>query len=386
MGWPINGHPFFLTNFAPMKNATLVLEDGTTFKGKAIGAIGTTIGEIAFNTGMTGYQEIFTDPSYYGQVLIMNTSHIGNYGVHKLEVESDEVRIAGLVVKKFSEIYSRASGFETIQKYLEDAGVVGISDIDTRSLVRHVRDKGAMNVIISSEISNEDELLARVKKEPSMEGKELSSKVTADRISTHGSEDSDYRIALLDLGTKNNIIRCLVERGCRVTSYPMQTTSEEILASRPDGIMYSNGPGDPAAMGEVIKTVSQLVDSGVPGFGICLGHQVIALSQGLRTRKMHTGHRGINHPVLNLLTGKGEVTSQNHGFVVDEESLGENTDIELTHRHLNDDTVAGIRVKNKPVFSVQYHPEACPGPHDSRYLFDQFIETIKESKKESITV
>jgi carbamoyl-phosphate synthase small subunit len=380
------GHPFFLTKFAAMERATLVLEDGTVYQGRAIGAIGTTIGEIAFNTGMTGYQEIFTDPSYFGQVLIMNTSHIGNYGVHKMEVESDEVRIAGLIVKKFSEIYSRESGFETIQAYLEDAGVVGISDIDTRSLVRHIRDKGAMNVIISSEIDDEQELLARVKKEPSMEGKELSSKVTAKEISTHGPVDAEHRVALLDLGTKNNIIRSLVERGCHVTAYPMSTSAKEILATNPDGIMYSNGPGDPAAMSETINTVAELVNSGVPGFGICLGHQVIALSQGLRTRKMHTGHRGINHPVLNLLTGKGEVTSQNHGFVVDEDSLASNASIELTHRHLNDDTVAGIRHTSKPVFSVQYHPEACPGPHDSRYLFDQFIEAIRASKKESVTV
>lgn len=385
MGWPSIGHPFFLTNFAPMQNATLVLEDGTTYTGLAIGAIGTTIGEIAFNTGMTGYQEIFTDPSYFGQVLIMNTSHIGNYGVHTLEVESDEVRISGLVVKKLSDGYSRESGFGAIQNYLENAGVVGISDIDTRALVRHIRDKGAMNVIISSEIDDVEELLTRVKKEPSMEGLELSSKVSSKTISTHGPDDAECRVALLDLGTKNNIIRCLVERGCHVTAYPIDTTAADILTTQPDGIMYSNGPGDPAAMASTIKTIAKLVDSGIPGFGICLGHQVIALSQGLRTRKMHTGHRGINHPVLNLLTGKGEVTSQNHGFVVDESSLSENTELELTHRHLNDDTVAGIRHRSKPVFSVQYHPEASPGPHDSRYLFDQFINTIKESKKESIT-
>ncbi|MCL4162032.1 UNVERIFIED_CONTAM: hypothetical protein GTU68_037636 [Idotea baltica] len=369
-----------------MQNAILVLEDGRTFHGKAIGAIGTTIGEIAFNTGMTGYQEIFTDPSYYGQVLIMNTAHIGNYGVHRHEVESDEIRISGLVVKKFSEIYSRDSGYETIQAYLEKAGVVGISDIDTRALVRHVRDKGAMNVIISSEITDESELLAHVKKEPSMEGLELSSKVTAKEVTSHGDQNAAHRVALIDLGTKNNIIRCLVERDCHVTAYPMSTAAEEILASNPDGIMYSNGPGDPAAMTDVIKTVADLVASGVPGFGICMGHQVIALSQNLKTKKMHTGHRGINHPVLNLVTGKGEVTSQNHGFVVDDESLAASKEVEVTHRHLNDDTIAGIRIKNKPVFSVQYHPEACPGPHDSRYLFDQFIETIKESKKESISV
>lgn len=368
-----------------MTTAVLLLEDGTSFKGEAIGAIGTTTGEIAFNTGMTGYQEIFTDPSYYGQVLVMNTSHIGNYGIHVDEVESDSIKISGLVVKKFSDVFSRPSADKTIQEYLETAGLVGISDIDTRALVRHIRDCGAMNAIISSEIHDLDELRERLGKVPSMEGMELSSKVTSEEKTIHGESNSDINIALLDLGTKDNIIRCLVDRGCQVTVYPMHTPVEEILATEPDGIMYSNGPGDPSAMNDTVERAKALVDSGIPGFGICLGHQIIALSQGLKTRKMHHGHRGINHPVLNKLTGKAEVTSQNHGFVVDENSIEEAKNVEVTHVHLNDDSIAGIRLNDKPVFSVQYHPEASPGPHDSRYLFDQFVERIKKTKKEPQT-
>jgi carbamoyl-phosphate synthase small subunit len=367
-----------------MKSAILLLEDGTRFEGRAIGAIGTTSGEIAFNTGMTGYQEIFTDPSYYGQVLVMNTSHIGNYGAHPEELESDSIKIAGLVVKKFSDVFSRAAADESVQSFLEKAGLVGISDIDTRSLVRHIRDCGAMNAIISSEGLSEEELKQRLDATPSMAGMELSSRVTAKEVSVHGPEDAEINVALLDLGTKENIIRCLVERGCRVTAYPMSTPVDEILESRPDGIMYSNGPGDPSAMHDTVASVQQLVESGVPGFGICLGHQVIALSQGLGTRKMHHGHRGINHPVLNKLTGKAEITSQNHGFVIDEKTIDSVSNIEVTHVHLNDESIAGIRLKGHPVFSVQYHPEASPGPHDSRYLFDQFVETIKKHKQEEI--
>ncbi|NNC82716.1 MAG: glutamine-hydrolyzing carbamoyl-phosphate synthase small subunit [Flavobacteriales bacterium] len=368
-----------------MKRATLLLEDGTRFQGRAIGAKGTTTGEIAFNTGMTGYQEIFTDPSYYGQVLVMNTSHIGNYGTHAEEIESGSIKIAGLVVKKFSEVYSRPSASMSIQDYLEKAGLVGISDIDTRALVRHIRDCGAMNALITSEDLSDSEMEQMLKETPSMDGMELSSKVSATEISVHGNEDADVHIALLDLGTKTNIIRCLTDRGCKVTCYPMTTSAEEILKNRPDGIMYTNGPGDPAAMSDTVQKVKSLVESGVPGFGICLGHQMIALSQGLKTRKMHHGHRGINHPVLNKISGKAEVTSQNHGFVVDEGSINLAENIEVTHVHLNDDSIAGIRLKDRPVFSVQYHPEANPGPHDSRYLFDQFVEAVKENKKELIT-
>ena len=362
------------------QSALLVLEDGTVFKGAAAGAIGTTTGEIAFNTGMYGYQEIFTDPSYYGQILIMTTSHIGNYGVHAEETESDGIKIAGLVTKKYSEIYSRVAGESTLQDYLVRDGVVGICDVDSRALVRHIREAGAMNAIISSEELDEEVLKAKVKEVPSMEGMELSSKVTTKEAYTVNSPDPSLNVVLLDLGVKTNIVRCLTERGCNVEVVPMSTSAEEILAKSPDGIMFSNGPGDPAAMQDVIGEVKKMVESGVPGFGICLGHQVIALSQGLKTEKMFNGHRGVNHPVKNLITTKSEITSQNHGFVVNMEAAQAADNIEVTHIHLNDKSLAGIRLTNQPVFSVQYHPEASAGPHDSRYLFDQFVEVMTKEK------
>lgn len=362
---------------SPSQKALLVLEDGTVFEGKAAGAIGTTTGEIAFNTGMYGYQEIFTDPSYYGQILVMATAHIGNYGVHDEEVESSGIKIAGLVTKKFSDVYSRAAGSGTLQDYLVRDEKVGICDVDSRKLVRYIREKGAMNAIISSEILDPEVLKAKVKEVPSMEGLELSSKVSTKERFIAETPNSKYKVALLDLGVKLNIIRCLQERGCTVEVYPMNTPASVILASKPDGIMLSNGPGDPAAMPDVITNVQALCASGIPCFGICLGHQVIALSQGLKTEKMFNGHRGVNHPIKNLITGKAEITSQNHGFVVAMDSAEANENIEVTHIHLNDNTLAGIRMKSKPVFSVQYHPEASAGPHDSRYLFDDFISNIQ---------
>lgn len=364
--------------------ALLVLADGTVFKGNAIGKIGTTTGEIAFNTGMTGYQEVFTDPSYHRQILVMNTAHIGNYGVHPDEVESDGMKISGLVVKKFSATYSRPSANGSLQEFMEKDGCVGISDVDTRALVRHIRNAGAMNAIISSEDLDVESLKKKLAKVPSMEGLELSSEVTTKEAYTAGDENAEYRVSLLDIGVKRNIVRCLVERGCYVKVFPMSSTLDEMLAFEPHGFMLSNGPGDPSAMPETIELVKEIVNTDIPVFGICLGHQVLALSQGLATEKMHNGHRGINHPIKNLITGKGEITSQNHGFVVSHLSLEANPNIELTHQHLNDDTVAGIRLKDKKVFSVQYHPEASAGPHDSRYLFDQFIEnmaTVKAKKK-----
>lgn len=361
--------------------AVLMLEDGTVFQGTAVGAIGTTTGEIAFNTGMTGYQEIFTDPSYFGQILVMASSHIGNYGTHVDEIESESVKIAGMVCKKFSNTFSRLSGDTSLQTYFERDNLVGIADVDTRALVRHIRDKGAMNAIISSETDNLDTLKEQLAKVPSMQGLELSSRVSTKESYLSGEDQVGPRVALLDLGVKKNIVRCLVERGCQVKVFPMHTTLSEMMQWNPDGFMLSNGPGDPSAMPKVIENVGEIVASGLPVFGICLGHQVLALSQGLKTVKMHNGHRGINHPVKNLLTGKGEVTSQNHGFVVDYDAVQESTDIELTHIHLNDDSVAGIRLKNRPVFSVQYHPEASPGPHDSRYLFDDFVEMMVSAQE-----
>lgn len=363
--------------------AVLVLEDGTVFHGKAIGKKGKTAGELAFNTGMTGYQEVFTDPSYLGQMLIMNTAHIGNYGVHKDEVESDRMQVAGVIIKKFSEIHSRVGDTDSLENFMLNDGKVGISDIDTRSLVRHIRTCGAMNAIISSE-ENID--IASLKKEvkdvPSMEGLELSSKVsTKEKFEVKASSGkSTYKVALLDLGVKKNIIRCLSERDCDVMVFPMHSSLDEMLAYQPDGFMLSNGPGDPASMGSTHELVKEIIETNIPTFGICMGHQVIALSQGLKTEKMHHGHRGLNHPIKNLLTGKGEITSQNHGFVVAKDSVANNPDIEVTHLHLNDETIAGIRLKSKPVFSVQYHPESSAGPHDSRYLFDDFVALMKNNK------
>jgi carbamoyl-phosphate synthase small subunit len=366
------------------KPAVLVLADGTVFKGNAIGKIGTTSGEIAFNTGMTGYQEVFTDPSYHKQILIMNTCHIGNYGVQDDEVESGGIKIAGLVTKKFSPNFSRYSGDGSLQDFMEKDSCTGISDIDTRSLVRHIRNAGAMNAIISSDNLDVDSLKTELAKVPSMEGLELSSEVATKEAYTSGNENSDFRVSLLDIGVKRNIVKCLVDRGCYVKVFPMNSSVEDMMAFQPNGFMLSNGPGDPSAMPETVELVKSIVHTDVPVFGICLGHQVLALSQGLATEKMHNGHRGINHPVKNLITGKGEVTSQNHGFVVSRNSIDANPEIELTHIHLNDDTVAGIKMKNKKVFSVQYHPEASSGPHDSRYLFDQFVENMKAVKSTNL--
>lgn len=362
------------------QTAILLLEDGTVFEGIAIGKIGTTGGEIAFNTGMTGYQEVFTDPSYVGQLLIMTTAHIGNYGVHENEIESDSIKIAGLVTKKFSNGYSRSSANESLQDLMERNGTVGISDIDTRALVRHIRNKGAMNAIISSDEMDINILKQKLTEVPSMEGLELSSSVTTKEAFEVKPENPTNRVSLIDFGVKKNIIRCLVERGCHVKVFPLNSTKEEMDAFQPDGYMLSNGPGDPSVMTSSIDLVKELAESGKPVFGICLGHQILGLSQGLQTEKMFNGHRGINHPIKNLKTGKGEITSQNHGFVISKESIEAQNKVQVTHVHLNDHTIAGIELSGKPVFSVQYHPEASAGPHDSRYLFDQFIDNMNTYK------
>ena len=361
--------------------AVLVLADGSVFHGRAIGRIGTTTGEIAFNTGMTGYQEVFTDPSYYGQILVMTTAHIGNYGVHSDEVESDSMKIAGLVTKKFSEVYSRPSAYGSLEDLMLNSTTVGIADVDTRALVRHIRSKGAMNAVISSEDKSLDELKEILRQTPSMDGLELSSYVTAKESFEMKPENPEFRVSLIDFGVKKNIVRCLVERGCHVKVFPLGSSKSDMDSFAPDGYMLSNGPGDPSSMPESIQLVKELVESGKPIFGICLGHQILGLSQGLKTEKMFNGHRGINHPILNLKTGKGEITSQNHGFVISKESVSSNPAIRVTHKHLNDDTIAGIELVDKPVFSVQYHPEASAGPHDSRYLFDQFIQNMKQYSK-----
>jgi carbamoyl-phosphate synthase small subunit len=356
--------------------AILLLADGTVFHGKATGKKGITTGEIAFNTGMTGYQEVFTDPSYFGQILIMNTPHIGNYGVHPDENESESIKLAGLVTKKFSEVYSRTAASGSLEELMERDEIVGITDLDTRALVRHIRHKGAMNALISSDNMNIEELKEILKATPSMEGQELSSKVST-QDAYEVNEGAEIRVALIDFGVKRNIVRCLADRGCHVKVFPMHTDLASMQTFQPHGFMLSNGPGDPGVMRSSIDLVSSVVNTGKPIFGICLGHQILGLSQGLKTEKMFNGHRGINHPIKNLKTGKGEITSQNHGFVISKDSIAAQDAVEVTHIHLNDQTIAGIALKNKPVFSVQYHPEASAGPHDSRYLFDQFVENMK---------
>ncbi len=364
------------------KEALLLLEDGTAYRGLALGKIGTTGGEICFNTGMTGYQEIYTDPSYYGQIVVNTTSHIGNYGVQlKSEEESDNVKIKGMVCNTFSNIYSRHTADFSLQEYFERANIVGISNVDTRHLVRHVREKGVMNAIISSEILDEKVLMEELKKVPSMAGLELSTEVSTQEPYYVGDEtESRWRIAVMDYGIKKSILNNLTMRGCYCKVFPAQTPFEEVMEWKPDGFFISNGPGDPAAMLYAVETVKQMVESSKPVFGICLGHQLLAEASGISTYKMHHGHRGLNHPVKNLITGHCEITSQNHGFAVNPDEILSHPDVEVTHINLNDKTIEGIRRKDKPAFSVQYHPEASPGPHDSRYLFDEFARLLTEAE------
>lgn len=362
-----------------LSKALLVLQDGSVFEGNAIGKIGTTTGEICFNTGMTGYQEIFTDPSYFGQIVVMTSDHIGNYGVHPEEVESASIKISGLVCKKFSPSYSRKLGSGSLDQYFIDFHIVGISDIDTRKLVAHLRESGAQNAIISSEILDVDVLKKSLLEVPDMSGLNLAPEVSTPHFYETGSEEATNRVALIDFGNKENISRELKKRGCFLGVFPHNTTAEEIIKWNPDGFMISNGPGDPASMLQAISTVNEIVESGVPTFGICLGHQLLSLASGLKTYKMHHGHRGCNHPVKNLRTGRSEITSQNHGFAVAYDEAKSDT-VVLTHINLNDDTVEGIARLDKPAFSVQHHPEASPGPHDSLYLFDDFIELMNQNK------
>lgn len=364
------------------KQALLVLEDGTAYRGSHVGQKGTTGGEICFNTGMTGYQEIYTDPSYYGQIIVNTTSHIGNYGVQLGdEDESDGLKIRGIVCNVFSEIYSRHTADISLNEYFERSNIVAIGNIDTRHLVRHMRQKGVMNAIISSEILDVEQLKAKLAEVPSMAGLELSSIVsTAAPYLVGNEEESTYRVAVMDYGIKKSILTNLVDRGCVCKVFPAKTPVAEVLEWNPDGFFISNGPGDPEAMAYAVDTVKELLETNKPLFGICLGNQLLALASGVSTYKMHNGHRGLNHPVKNLITGLCEVTSQNHGFAVNGDDITEDSNVEITHINLNDNTVEGIRRKDKPAFSVQYHPEASPGPHDSVYLFDDFIKLLKAAK------
>ncbi len=358
--------------------AILVLKDGSFHHGLAYGKIGTTSGEICFNTGMTGYQEVFTDPSYYGQVLIMNSVHIGNYGVKDEDVESDSVKIRGLIGRNLEEQFSRIQAKGSLDDYLKTNQIVCIEGVDTRALVTHIRLKGAMNCIISSEILDEKVLIKLLADVPDMDGLELASSVSTQTSYEAGDSSSPFRIAVLDYGIKKNIIQCMTDRGAYVKVFPAKTGLETLKEFRPSGYFLSNGPGDPAAMNYAVTTVKNILEEDKPLFGICLGHQLLALAKDIPTFKMHHGHRGLNHPVKNLITGKCEITTQNHGFGVDPSSVNKNPEVEVTHINLNDASIEGIRLKKRPVFSVQYHPEATPGPHDSRYLFDEFLELVRK--------
>ena len=369
-----------MNEYTTRNKALVLLQDGTIFFGKALGVEGSAYGELCFNTGMTGYQEIFTDPSYYGQLMVTTNSHIGNYGVNKNEVESESPKIAGLICKKFNSNFSRPAATDSLQNFFINHKIVAISDVDTRALVSYIRDNGAMNAVISTDLGSIDELKIKLNNLPSMKGLELASKVSTSKPYFYGDSNSKLKVAVLDLGIKKNILRNLSKRDVYIKVFSFNTSFNEMSEWNPDGYFISNGPGDPEPLKVAIQTAKEILKTKKPLFGICLGHQIIALANGISTYKMHNGHRGINHPVINLKTGKGEISSQNHGFAISREETESNNNIEITHVHLNDDTIAGIKIKNNNCFSVQYHPEASPGPHDSNYLFDQFIEMIKSKK------
>ena len=372
-----------------IKSAKLVLENGTIFTGISFGSDGETIGEVCFNTGMTGYQEILTDPSYCGQLITMTYPHIGNYGVNLEDVESNKVQAAGFIVREENVVPSNFRSTQSLGEYLRHYKIVGIQEIDTRMLTRILRNEGAMNGIISTIDLDDDSLLKKVKAAPSMDGLDLAKVVTTPKkyewekefdnqnSNAHPSPLTSFpfKVAAIDYGIKYNILRLLASHGCEVTVFPASTSATEILAFNPDGIFLSNGPGDPAAVTYGIEMVRELLGK-KPIFGICMGHQILALALGATTYKLKFGHRGCNHPVKNMETGIVEITSQNHGFAVDTDSLPQN--VEVTHLSLNDQTVEGLKCTNLPAFSVQYHPESSPGPHDSRYLFEKFITLMRE--------
>ena len=366
------------------KKAILILADGTKFFGKSIGPDGTSFGEICFNTGMTGYQEIFTDPSYFGQLMVTTNAHIGNYGVHKKDDQSNSIKIAGLICKNFSYEFSRPLADMSLEKYLINNGLFGISDVDTRALVNYIRENGAMNAVISTEIDQEDALIKKLFDMPSMEGLELASKVSTKEPYFIGDPGAEFKVAALDLGVKASILGHLSDRNIYIKVFPFDTSFEEMQNWEPDGFFISNGPGDPNPLKHAQKVAKEIIKHNLPLFGICLGHQIIALANGIPTYKMFNGHRGINHPVINLKTGKGEITSQNHGFAVDKSIAESNKEFDISHIHLNDQTVAGLKMKNKNCFSVQYHPEAGPGPNDASYLFDEFYKNIKKHSPKKV--
>ena len=355
------------------KTAILLLEDGRVFEGKQLGHLGETVGEVCFNTGMTGYQEILTDPSYCSQIVTMTSPHIGNYGINEEDVESDKIQVSGFVIKEESLVPSNWRSTASLDEYLKNNKIVCIQDIDTRALTRHIRDQGSMNGIISSVDSEIDSLSSKLAKAPSMKGLDLA-KVVSTKNKYKWADMGKYKVAAIDYGIKRNILNILADSGCSITVFPATITAKEILEFNPDGVFLSNGPGDPAAVTYGIEMVKELLGA-KPIFGICLGHQILSLALGAKTFKLKFGHRGINHPVKNLDTNVVEITSQNHGFAVDLQTLPKN--VTPTHVNLNDETNEGIECKDLKAFSVQHHPESSPGPHDSRYLFDKFIKLMK---------
>jgi carbamoyl-phosphate synthase small subunit len=360
--------------------ALLALADGSVFEGRGVGAEGESTGELVFNTSMTGYQEILTDPSYAGQIVTMTYVHIGNYGVNEEDLESRKPFVRGFVMRECCFEPSNFRATASLPEYLKRNNILAIDGVDTRKITKILRTKGAMNAVISTVDLDAESLVRKAQNAPSMAGSDFVREVTVDQpYVVHADGEKRYNVVALDFGIKQNILRLLASEGCEVTVLPATASAEQVLSHQPDGVFLSNGPGDPAALDYIYPMVQGVFESGTPVFGICLGHQIIAHALGGNTYKLKFGHRGGNQPVRNELNGTVEITSQNHGFAVDPDSLS-NSDVELTHMHLNDSTCSGLRHRTKPIFSVQYHPEASPGPHDSRYLFKQFTELMDQSK------
>lgn len=367
-----------------MNKALIALEDGTCFEGRAFAGSGEFDGELVFNTSMTGYQEILTDPSYHGQIVTMTYPLIGNYGINDEDAESRGIFAQGLVVREYSRIHSNWRASKSLAQYLEENGKIGVDQVDTRAITLHIRDKGAMKCVVSTEDLDRSSLVEKAKNSAGLVGRDLATEVsTAVKYvwPKGGKPDAEFRVAVIDCGIKLNQLRIFEQLGCECTVYPVATAAAEILATKPDGIFVSNGPGDPAGARDIARLVGDLIASKRPMFGICFGHQMIGLALGANTYKLKFGHRGGNQPIQDLRTTKVEIASHNHGFCVDADSVDPSI-AEITHINLNDNTVAGLKHKKQPLFCVQYHPEAAPGPHDPFYLFEEFIDLMKEYRKE----